>query len=170
MAASQDTVLFQRWLAGHWQTDSDAVAEILADPLAVQFLIAWSIFESRFFVGRGSFSAKIEAFAKSYPAGDRDEKLSQAAEHFHQRYKDRRLYDNLMHTQPCNKLESLIYQKKYNALSDEESIFLLVWVIYRYRNNIFHGNKRVRSWLNYQEQIGFCVSAMQIIIDAQPHV
>ena len=167
MSNPQDLPKFQSWLADRWKTELDSVVKILADPMAVHFLISWSIFESSFFVGKDGFPTKIEAFTKSYPAEGRDEQLLQAVRHFHQRYQDRNLYDNLMHTQKCNRLESLIYQREFDDLNAEEQIFLLVWVIYRYRNNIFHGNKGVRSWLRYRKQIGLCVSVMQVMIDAK---
>lgn len=170
MSFSQNFPTFQSWLAEHWKTDSGAVSQILADPLAVHFLISWSIFESGFFVGREQFSAKIEAFAKSYPKDSENEQLLEAAKHFHERYQDRTLYDSLMHTQKCKKLELLIHQKEFDELNSEENIFLLVWVVFRYRNNIFHGNKGVQSWLKYQVQIEFCVSTMQSMIDARTNM
>ena len=32
-----------------------------------------------------------------------------------------------------------------------------LYVIYRFRNNIFHGNKTIFEWLNNREQIEDCV-------------
>ena len=49
-------------------------------------------------------------------------------------------------------------------LSESDMIFMLVFVIYRFRNNIFHGNKGVGSWLQYKEQIKWCFTVMQLLI------
>ena len=43
-------------------------------------------------------------------------------------------------------------------------VFFLTFVVYRFRNNIFHGNKRVDAWLRFQPQIQDCIRVMQIMI------
>ena len=43
-------------------------------------------------------------------------------------------------------------------------MYSVVVVVYRFRNNMFHGNKGVASWLRYREQIALCVLAMQEFI------
>lgn len=164
MPEPKDDLVFQSWLGKKWKTSSEAVAQILDDPRAIQFLIAWSILESNLFGGYLR-SAEIGPFARSYAPNEQDRKLLIAAEHFYQRYQDRKLYKNLMHDSKCQRLEKIIKQRNFDTLNEEERIFLLMWVIYRYRNNIFHGNKSVQSWLKYQEQIVFCISTMRIIID-----
>ena len=41
---------------------------------------------------------------------------------------------------------------------------MLLVVVYRFRNNIFHGNKGVDSWLQYRPQIEKCTNVMQHLI------
>ncbi len=68
-----------------------------------------------------------------------------------------------MHNKNNPRLLELL-AKPFSDIRNEEIIYLLVFVIYRYRNNIFHGNKGVQSWLNYQEQIKHCTRVMQVMI------
>jgi len=58
-----------------------------------------------------------------------------------------------------------ILTKDISNLKPDEVIFFLVLVVYRYRNNIFHGNKGVESWLQFKDQIEYCIRIMQILID-----
>lgn len=58
-----------------------------------------------------------------------------------------------------------ILKKKKECLTDNEKMQLALYVLYRYRNNIFHGNKGARSWNQYIEQIDQCVKTMAFIID-----
>ncbi len=82
------------------------------------------------------------------------------SKHFHERYQAKKLYLNLMHTHNSSKLEEIL-QKGFLELTDYETAFFLAFVAYRYRNNIFHGNKGVGSWLKYQPQINYCSTVMQ---------
>lgn len=53
------------------------------------------------------------------------------------------------------------------AISDmkpEDMVFFVAFVVYRYRNNMFHGNKGIHSWLQYGEQIRLCTEAMQAFV------
>jgi hypothetical protein len=71
-----------------------------------------------------------------------------------------------MHDQKLEDLEK-IFSKKLNELDTYETTFMLLVVIYRFRNNIFHGNKGVQSWLVYREQIDLCINAMQFFIPVE---
>ncbi len=59
----------------------------------------------------------------------------------------------------------MLLAKSVNRLSDAESVFLLSFVVYRFRNNIFHGNKGVNSWLSYTEQIELCIRSMMAFVN-----
>ena len=55
-------------------------------------------------------------------------------------------------------------------LSDEEKLVLMIYVVYRYRNNIFHGNKGIESWSHYTSQIELYLDFMMSILDcAEKH-
>ena len=68
-----------------------------------------------------------------------------------------------MHEQSSPKLAGVL-SKAASAATKVERAFLTVFVVYRYRNNIFHGNKGVDSWLGYREQIDLCTEVMQSFI------
>ena len=68
-----------------------------------------------------------------------------------------------MHEQISEKLKGIL-ATKFDALSDYQRIFMLLFVVFRFRCNIFHGNKGVESWLKYKEQIRFCIEVMQSLI------
>ena len=81
--------------------------------------------------------------------------LDSALKHFHQRYQDQELYRHLMHGQVSKKMDTLLRQSP-GSFSDQVKIFFLAIVPYRFRNNMFHGNKDVHSWLAYTDQIRHC--------------
>lgn len=155
---------FDQWFADYLKQDESEVKRLLADRTATRFLIAWSLFESRCFEGFAKIS-KFSGFAKAI-AENGDFKcavLREPAMHFHARYQDKKCYKNLIHRKPLEELEKIL-AKKFAELSEYELIFLLVFVVYRFRNNIFHGNKGVESWLGYKEQINLCLNVMQSLI------
>ncbi len=46
----------------------------------------------------------------------------------------------------------------------EKAVKFALCIIIRYRNNMFHGNKGVSSWLAYRQQINDCTCLMQHFI------
>lgn len=82
---------------------------------------------------------------------------------FHDRYQNDELYRQLMHGKKCEKISRLI-RKDFSEFSNAEKIFFSMVVVYRYRNNIFHGNKGVDSWLGYRDCILNCIAIMQLLI------
>jgi hypothetical protein len=48
-------------------------------------------------------------------------------------------------------------------VSNADKLHLILIVVHRYRNNMFHDNKGLVSWLNYKPQISRCIEAMQVI-------
>lgn len=68
-----------------------------------------------------------------------------------------------MHGQSCIRMDTLI-QKQLDSVGPEDKVFIVVLVVYRFRNNMFHGNKGVQSWLQFKEQILLCTEAMQSFV------
>jgi len=68
-----------------------------------------------------------------------------------------------MWKQKSPKLKAIL-SKDFEVLSADEIAFFTIFVVYRYRNNIFHGNKGVASWLKFQDQIKLCIKVMQTLI------
>ena len=59
--------------------------------------------------------------------------------------------------------EFLSKSSEYNT--EEDRLSFLIYVIYRYRKNMFHGNKSLDSWLGYEEQITNCINSMITIMN-----
>lgn len=136
---------------------------LLTDKTALHFLVAWSLFESKCFNGfvkisdLKAFSARIVGEAFDVAA------IDDAVNHFHDRYQNQKLRKNLMHSQACTWLE-LILNKPRRELSPQEVVCLVALTAYRFRNNIFHGNKGIASWLKFKKQIGYCMDAMKAFV------
>lgn len=153
---------FHSWLAALFEQSEIEVRCLMDDGTALQFLIAWSLFEAKCFSGYVK-AAKISAYAESVSPSICQQSISGAVAHFHERYQDKSAFKNLLHKQENSRLSELI-GLKLAELTDEDRVFFLVFVVYRFRNNIFHGNKGVDSWLRYREQIQHCIGAMQVFV------
>lgn len=158
---------FDKWFANYLHQDESQIELLLSDKTATRFLIAWSIFESKCFEGFTKIN-KLSNFARQLSENRHFDStaLHKTVAHFHNRYQDKERYKNLMHDQKLEDLEK-IFSKKLNELDTYETTFMLLVVIYRFRNNIFHGNKGVQSWLVYREQIDLCINAMQFFIPVE---
>src|SRR5439155_25938515 len=104
-----------------------------------------------------SFAGRL--VAEHYDSGALLEPLT----HFHDRYQNSERYRQLTHGQVCERAQRLL-GSRLASLSPEDTIFFVSFVVYRFRNNMFHGNKGVRSWLNYGPQILLCIAAMQSFV------
>jgi hypothetical protein len=135
----------------------------------LHFLLAWSLFESK--CCKGCLRAEeLSAIAQTFiQERFRHEDIYRIAEHFHKRYKeDPRKLDQLIHGVKTPRavvghLKECL-SKPYDSLQPEEVVFLTLTVVYRYRNNMFHGNKRIHTWLNYRTQIELCTQAIQAFV------
>lgn len=171
------TVNFENWLAEYLGGNISDVRRLLKNKTAVHFLIAWSIFESRLFSkqrnGKSSVNAEtICEFSKIIANKGKFEVASicEHAMYFHARYQCSKNFRHLMFekSKKGNSEKLSIIEKilKHNAeeLTSEQKIYLCAFVAFRYRNNIFHGNKAVDSWLEFEEQICHCIAIMQKFI------
>lgn len=154
---------FPSWLGTLFGHSELEVRRLLEDESSLHFLVAWSLFESKCFSGFVK-AAQIEDYARVVSSTIDWSALSEIAEHFHTRYQNSpKLFKNLMHHQKDKRLSALL-ATSFSAFTPEDGVFFLVFVIYRYRNNIFHGNKGVLSWLSFREQIQLCIQAMQVMV------
>jgi hypothetical protein len=88
------------------------------------------------------------------------------SKHFHSRYQNKKRYKNLIHNDNYNKIKSIV-DKDYKKLSLDEKLLFILYVVYRFRNNIFHGTKGINSWLRYKLQIEKCITIMTKMIEAK---
>ncbi len=154
---------FEAWLTDLLSKDRLEVGALLRDPRALHFFITWSLFESKCFGGFLKLEA-LDPFASRLVAEHYDSRaLLEPLTHFHDRYQDAKRYRQLTHRQVCERAQKLL-GLPVATLTPEDVIFFVSFVVYRFRNNMFHGNKGVRSWLNYGPQIALCTAAMQSFV------
>lgn len=153
---------FESWFAELFGQSKSDVKVLLGDKTAVQFLIAWSLFESRCFSGFVKLR-EIQFFADRLTNIENFEvsSISEHANYFHKRYSDDvTRYKSLMHKQECKEFNEIL-KIPLDTLTPTETVFLSTFVVYRFRNNIFHGNKGVGSWLQFTDQITRCTLILQ---------
>lgn len=155
---------FELWFADLFGESESEGERLLRDKTAIQFLIAWSLFESRCFSGFLK-AETIQSYAERLTKVENFDvsSISDHAHYFHARYQEKRLHNNLMHKDKSAEFEA-IRQSPVLTLTPTQAVFFSTFVVYRFRNNIFHGNKGVRSWLKFTEQIGRCTHVMQLLI------
>lgn len=155
---------FDQWFASYLGESEIEITRLLQDKTAVQFLIAWSLLESKSFSG---FLKKKEIASYAQKITDSEDfeiaEIRQIGMYFHERYQDETRRKQLLHKDNCAIFDNIL-KKPFDRLDEYEVVYLVVYVVYRYRNNIFHGNKKVASWLHYKQQIIYCTHAMQALV------
>ena len=153
----------KEWLAEYHNVDLQDIDNILKDEQATTYLLVWSIFEQDIFNGYmrineiQTVSGKFENYYVNLDVDD-------IAQKFHSRYQDNNNYRHLVHKQDNANFRSII-GKQFEDVTEKEKLTMLFFVAYRYRNNIFHGNKNVKAWTCYTEQIQDCITFITAIID-----
>jgi hypothetical protein len=151
---------FETWLAKLLGQSELKIGRLLKDSTAVKFLIAWSLFESKCFDGFVKI-ARIDEFARRLASEAFDSKaIRHVLNHFYDRYQKKDRYRHLMHGQQCSRMDGLLGSQPQTFVQEDE-VFFVTLVAYRFRNNMFHGSKGVQSWLQYREQIRLCTSALE---------
>ena len=145
----------KKYLASYYETEVSEIDLLLSKEIATSFLLIWPIFEQTLFDGfctKGDLTkiSTKSTFSKSY---------NEIFSYFHQRYKDKQKYHNLRHNDTYEFADSIL-NKEIDVITDKEKMQFITYVVYRYRNNIFHGNKGLNSWLNYNKEIEYCILFM----------
>lgn len=156
------------------KVDIYEVEELYKTSLGLDFLLVWTIFEKTFFSDspkRGDKISKVTKNLKFCLTSDMESILK----YFLERYKkDRKKLRQLCDKDKCKgkcygdsgcnffnyiERDSVTY-------TNEEKLYILMYVVNRYRNNMFHGTKKVKSWLSdYKFEIENCVSIMKWLVD-----
>jgi hypothetical protein len=159
---------FSKWLASILDERESDVQLLLDERFALHFLIAWSLFESKCFDGFLKAKGLTSFSEKQIANGLAPELLYDYARPFHERYQGKPEFSNLVQGDKTPKDVADHFRQCLSVpvsdLTPADLVFLVVFVVYRYRNNMFHGSKRVRSWLGYKEQILQCIGAMQVFV------
>lgn len=155
---------FEAWFAELLGQRELEVKRLMKNDMAIRFLIVWSMFEGRCFKESANEQTIRELADRLVTQQEFDPTcLSVALVHFHTRYQDSTILKKLMSGRKSTHFAQFLNQP-VNDLSLADRTFLVMFVVFRYRNNIFHGNKGVESWLKYEDQIRLCTEAMQAII------
>ena len=155
------------WLARHLDSDYAGIEAIFNENNARLFLFIWPVFEKEVFEKNMTLN-KINGRARMFENHHQHLDLEGMTKRFHARYKNcNEVYQRLINREPKNSNESInrIFNKKYDDVLLYEKMKLLFFVTYRYRNNIFHGNKDILNWDNNEEQIRDCITFMIKIIE-----
>ncbi|PKN65487.1 MAG: hypothetical protein CVU57_10245 [Deltaproteobacteria bacterium HGW-Deltaproteobacteria-15] len=160
---------FAKWLGQLLGQSEFEVQRLLSDETAVHFFLAWSLFESKCF-SNDLKASKLKAFAEEFAnsKGTMIASLNVPAKHFHDRYQDPKHFRHLMPkrwTWPwmIEEFQRLL-AIPYGRLTEQQIVQLVTFVVYRFRNNMFHGVKKVQAWLQYREEIRLCVYALQFFV------
>lgn len=161
--------LFINWFrkneeGNNTQLSDEKIIAMLDAPLGYQFLVIWSCFE-RSCAGGYFRSSKIKEYSRNNINAFQVEgnTLIKIAKKFHSRYQDKRKYKRLRHKDRNQEVDAIL-DKNFELLSEQEQLTLLLYVIFRYRNNIFHGNKGVSMWNQFDEQINDCIDVMSFVL------
>ena len=155
---------FTEWLSKYLETTQHEAQKLLDNETSRYFLIVWSIFEFKCF---GFITpGKIKDYSSKNYFQTKENEIEEYSQFFHERYQDKKKYINLIFDEKYdNKEFKNTITKAYKDLEKKDKIFLLLFVVYRYRNNIFHGTKGISSWLKFKVEIEKCISLMQLFID-----
>ena len=164
---------FSKWLAQLLRQSDRQVNRLLEDKSALHFLMAWSLLESKCFEGFVRADS-LRSYANRIVSENMDgctfksEVLGDTVSHFHERYQHKEKVRHLLHDDKPPKGATLEFAncltKDEQELDEGDKVFLVLFVIYRYRNNMFHGNKGIDSWLKYKPQIQRCTLAIQELV------
>lgn len=108
------------------------------------FLILWSLFERiccNTYANKSTIDCVIENVKDSFS----DTMLNEAFGYMKERYKDKEKFKNLRFRETGGKV---MKEHCENTFSDEEAskedkLKTVLYIIYRYRNNLFHGSKQI---------------------------
>lgn len=151
------------WLAKTLDIEIGLVSETVQNQVATVFLLIWPILETKIFNGNMS-PKKVKSVANIVQAEIKEDDFDDMARHFYERYQDKYKYRRLYVTESRRWDEiDKILKEPFEAITKEEKIFLLIYVVYRYRNNIFHGTKTIREWHIFETEIDICIRFMVLL-------
>ena len=154
---------FETWLAKLLGQRELEIRRLMNDGTAIRFLMVWSMFEGRYLRDSANEQVIDQLAKRIVDEGFNPTCLSEALNHLHARYQDKSRLRALLHDRK-SKLFNQIISIPIAELSPIQQAFLVMFVVFRFRNNMFHGNKGVESWLKYSQQIQLCTEVMQAII------
>ena len=155
-----ETIVYE-WLAKTLKIDDWLVSETVKNQMATVFLLIWPILETKIFNNDMSHT-QIKNISDELKEKIDNNNLDAIAKHFYERYQDKNKYERLVSGHPWSKIEGIL-EKPYHKIYKENKISFMIFVVYRYRNNIFHGIKSIKEWGNFSEEIQLCIKFMVML-------
>ncbi len=149
------------WLSKTLSIDNWLVSETVRNQMATVFLLIWPILETKVFNGDMSHN-QMRCVAEYASKMINISKLDDIAFHFFERYQDNRKYMHLAQRQNWNTIERIL-ENQYYELNNYKKTLLMIYIVYRYRNNIFHGIKTIQQWSAFDEEIQRCIEFMVLL-------
>ncbi|WDM21272.1 hypothetical protein [Paenibacillus polymyxa] len=155
----------EQWVKDKLNCRREDIERLFKSKTARNFLIVWNIYEIELFNKYCTLSL-LGDVALRLSLSARVGELQGTIEYFHERYyKDKEKYRHLKNNQRPVEIPDKVASSPLSECSLEQKIHFLLFVLFRYRNNMFHGNKGLVNWLQYDEQIQSCTKTMCLIID-----
>lgn len=123
--------------------------------IASDFLILWSFYENYFYL---SGIENLDLYKIEERIDTRFNEISGIDDiyiHFKNRYEGNYSKENSLfngRNQLKRKFMNILIKKLEYTTNQEKQLFLSI-ILYRYRNNMLHGSKDYREWLDYKEEI-----------------
>ena len=155
-----------KFIAEYYKVNYDEAKEVIDNKESLFLLLIWGIFEQTHFPGRKpSFIEKLKTIEYNFKNDDCYNDFRHIALSFHATFQDNGRWENLdSGILSENKNYDLfidIQGKKAKDLSNIEIIKFGLFVVSRYRNNIFHGLKDANDQHNkYKKEIEDCVNLL----------
>ena len=152
------------WLAKQFKTQNWNITDMLRTQNATVYLLIWPIMEQNIFKG---FMQAKDIVPKSEMMGCYFDEMGseKLVRYFYDRYQDKDKYKSLVNSKKCYRFMEDVLAKDFEILSGTEKMILMMTVVFRYRNNIFHGNKAIGEWIKYSKEIEFCTEFMMSVVD-----
>lgn len=155
----------EQWVKEKLECRTEDMEGLFRSKTARNFLIVWNIYEIELF-NKYCTLALLGDVALKLSRSTRIGDLQGFIEYFHDRYYgDKEKYRHLKNGRKPVEIPDKVVSSSLRRCSIEQKIHFLLFVLFRYRNNMFHGNKGLINWLQYDEQIQSCTKAMCIIVD-----
>lgn len=151
------------WLAKQFNTSPWNIKGLLQTQNATVYLLIWPIMEQEVFNGfmQGKSIVPVsEKLGVYFDEMNADEK----AQYFHDRYQDEIKYRHLTGSKKYKPMEEVL-AKRYTELTNTEKTIVMMTTVFRYRNNIFHGNKAIGDWNKYCKEIEYCTEFMMSVVE-----
>lgn len=158
---SEVETLVYEWLSKMLKIDPWLVSETVENQMATVFLLIWPILETKIFNSDMKYGQMIKV-ANQVSSKISYKSIDDIFLHFHERFQDEDKYRNLTNKHDWDRIEQILRESP-DDVSKKRRITFLIYVVYRYRNNIFHGKKSLREWDRFSKEIQLCIKFMIIL-------